>query len=210
MKASVARRGAPSGATRPGSTKRRSALTGPARARLHRASYARSRQKTCWRRSWFDARRGQLRQQRSGIAFDQLCEEWYEYGCYQRDWSPATRRDYRSVLDAHLIPAFGSKRPEAITTQDVEQLRDRLAYTGTDNDADDESQQGHSRRTVNKILTQLHGVLQYAVRRHKLLRNVVDDVDLLEACVNASIHSRSETGLDPSYSKSKTVSLKSH
>jgi integrase len=133
-----------------------------------------------------DARRGQLRQQRSGVAFDQLCEEWYEYGCYQRDWSPATRRDYRSVLNAHLIPAFGSKRPETITAQDVERLRDRLAYTGTDDDLDDESQRGHSRRTVNKILTQLHGVLQYAMRRHKLLRNVVYDVDLLEASYDAA------------------------
>src|ERR1700733_7387363 len=33
-----------------------------------------------------EARRGLLRQQRTGLTFSEVCEEWYEYGCYQRDW----------------------------------------------------------------------------------------------------------------------------
>ncbi|MGA8353607.1 MAG: tyrosine-type recombinase/integrase [Solirubrobacteraceae bacterium] len=133
-----------------------------------------------------EARRGQLRQQRTGLTFAALCEEWYEYGCYQRDWSPATRRDYRSVLDAHLIPAFGPKRPEAITGRDVEKLRDRLACESTAGLDGEPAQEVRTRRTVNKIMTQLHGVLQFAVRHHKLLKNVCDAVDLLEDSYDAA------------------------
>lgn len=134
-----------------------------------------------------EARRGQLRQQRTGLSFAALCEEWYEYGCYQRDWSPDTRRDYRSVLDAHLLPAFGAKRPEAITAREVEGLRDRLASAETEEAPDQESgYAGRSRRTVNKILTQLHGVLQYAVRYHDLLKNVTDEVELLQESYDAA------------------------
>ncbi|HEV7944040.1 MAG TPA: hypothetical protein VGP17_14725 [Solirubrobacteraceae bacterium] len=29
-----------------------------------------------------EARRGQLRQQRTGLTFAEVCEEWYDYGCY--------------------------------------------------------------------------------------------------------------------------------
>lgn len=132
-----------------------------------------------------DARRGQLRQQRTSLTFAQLCQEWYEYGCYQRDWSPATRRDYRSVLDVHLVPAFGPKRPEAITGRDVERLRDRLACETSDG-LDGQPEEVRGRRTVNKIMTQLHGVLQFGVRHHKLIKNVADEVDLLEDSYDAA------------------------
>ncbi len=46
-----------------------------------------------------DARRGQLRQERTGTTFAYVAEDWYERGCYERDWSASTRVDYRSVLD---------------------------------------------------------------------------------------------------------------
>ncbi|HEV7944039.1 MAG TPA: site-specific integrase [Solirubrobacteraceae bacterium] len=90
------------------------------------------------------------------------------------------------MLDVHLIPAFGPKRPEAITGRDVEKLRDRLACeTNTDLDGEP-AQEVRSRRTVNKIMTQLHGVLQFAVRHHKLLKNVSNEVDLLEDSYDAA------------------------
>ncbi len=66
-----------------------------------------------------DARRGQLRQERTGLTFKDVGEEWFQRGRFERDWSASTQVDYRSVLDAHLLPEFGARRIEAITSEKV-------------------------------------------------------------------------------------------
>ena len=73
-----------------------------------------------------DARRGQLRQERTGVLFSDVAEEWYDRGCFERDWSASTQVDYRSVLDAHLLPEFRSRRIEAITPEEIERWRNGL------------------------------------------------------------------------------------
>jgi hypothetical protein len=73
-----------------------------------------------------DARRGQLRQQHTGLTFVDVAEDWYARGPLERDWSPSTQVDYRSVLDAHLLPKFGARRIETITAEQFEQWRERL------------------------------------------------------------------------------------
>ena len=40
-----------------------------------------------------DARRGQLRQQRTGVTFADVAEGWFARGCFKRDWSASTRVD---------------------------------------------------------------------------------------------------------------------
>ncbi|MGA2165085.1 MAG: tyrosine-type recombinase/integrase [Solirubrobacteraceae bacterium] len=139
-----------------------------------------------------DARRGQLQGERTGLTFKDLAEEWYERGCFERDWSASTRADYRSILDAHLLSEFGPKPPEAVTTHEIESWRDRLADEALPEsranedmqpDGRDQPQQPRrtrSRRTVNKIVTQLHSILQYAVKRHGLASNAAADVDRLQ------------------------------
>lgn len=44
-------------------------------------------------------------QQRTGLTFEDVAEEWYERGRFERDWSVSTQIDYRSVLDAHPRPS---------------------------------------------------------------------------------------------------------
>jgi integrase len=112
-----------------------------------------------------DARRGQSRQRRTGATFADVAEDWYARGPLARDWSPSTQRDYRSVLDAHLLPEFGTSRIETITAEQFERWRDRLAKDGT-----------RSRKTVNKIATQAHAVLQHAVEHFGLAVNVASQV----------------------------------
>lgn len=107
-----------------------------------------------------DARRGQLRQEHTSITFADVAEEWFERGRFERDWSASTQVDYRSVLDAHLLPEFGPERVEAITAERIEEWRDGLA----ENDR-------RARHTVNKIVTQLHGILQHAIDHHGLIAN---------------------------------------
>lgn len=122
-----------------------------------------------------DARRGQLRHERTGLALADVAEDWFERGRFERDWSASTQADYRSVLDAHLLPEFASARIETITTEQIERWRGSLA--------DDEVR---TRRTVNKIVTQLHSVLRHAVDHHGLLVNPVAKVKRLRESYDAA------------------------
>lgn len=122
-----------------------------------------------------DARRGRLRQERTGITFADIAEEWFQRGSFERDWSASTQADYRSVLDAHLLPEYASKRIEAITTAQIERWRDRLA--------EDEAR---GRRTVNKIVTELHAIFQHAVEHHGLIANPAAKVKRLRESYDAA------------------------
>ena len=115
-----------------------------------------------------DARRGAAAQGRTGVTFKDLAEEWYSSGKLKRDWSPGTQRDYRSVLDYHLIANFGALRIESVSSARIERWRDERVR---DHDM--------SRRLANKLLAILHGIFEYAVRKHGLLRNPVKDVEKL-------------------------------
>jgi integrase len=115
-----------------------------------------------------EARRGQLRKQDAGVTFRDVAEDWYAKGPMKRDWSASTRVDYRSVLDAHLLPAFGSRRIETITAAQFEQWRDGLANDGN-----------RTRKTVNKIATQAHAVFEHAVDHFEVPTNVASKVKRL-------------------------------
>ena len=122
-----------------------------------------------------DARRGQLRQAHTGVVFADIAEKWFERGRFERDWSASTQADYRSVLDAHLLPKFASKRVETITADQIEHWRGSLA--------EDEVR---TRRTVNKIVTQLHSVLEHAVEHHGLIVNPAAKVKRLRESYDAA------------------------
>lgn len=114
-----------------------------------------------------DARRGALEQTRTGITMDVLAEDWIAYGIRERDWKPSTLSDNRSVVNAHIIPAFGSRRPEKLTVAQIEGWRDELV-----------EERGLSRRTVNKALIVLGAVLQHG-SKHGLVVNVAREAPKL-------------------------------
>ena len=115
-----------------------------------------------------DARRGASEQRRTGITFDLLSEEWLAWGIRDRDWKPSSLSDYRSALNAHLLPAFRDKRVEKIDADEIEQWRDELI-----------DERGLSRRTANKQLIILGAILERAVKTHGLLRNPAREVHKL-------------------------------
>lgn len=137
-----------------------------------------------------DARRGLVRQQRTGLTFEEVAEQWYERGRCEQDWSASTRRDYRSILDAHLVPAFGPRRIETITTKDIEQWRDRLATRPAASNAAAGDRKKHSRsrsrRTINKIVGQLYSVLEYATRHCGLAANPAAPIERLRESGDAA------------------------
>lgn len=72
----------------------------------------------------------------TGATFADAAVEWYRWGCNERAWKPATRRDYRSALSAHLgvdldadgqlvavRAPFGDLPLERITTDVIERWR---------------------------------------------------------------------------------------
>ena len=104
-----------------------------------------------WLRDVLDeARRGTLPGMvRSGATFADAAAEWLRFVEQDRGRKPSTLRDYRSVLNAHLLPAFGTMPIEAITPDVIERWR-RTSLDGLSN------------RTKNKLLISLHGIFRRA------------------------------------------------
>jgi integrase len=115
-----------------------------------------------------DARRGVIEQLRTGVTFDVVADDWLAWGIRDRDWKPSSLSDYRSALNAHLLPAFRGKRIEKIDADAIEQWRDELI-----------DERDLTRRTANKLLIILGAILERAVKTHGLLRNPARDVPKL-------------------------------
>jgi hypothetical protein len=68
-----------------------------------------------------EARRGALPGMiRSGATFADAAAEYRRYCEQDRGCKPSTLRDYRSNLDAHLLPAFGGQPLEVITPEVID------------------------------------------------------------------------------------------
>src|SRR4051794_22315221 len=88
------------------------------------------------------------------VTFGAACSEWLRYVEFDRQRSVSTLRDYRNSVNRYLLPELGADTPLArIDTDRIDALRERLLA------------EGHlSRRTVQKLLVILHGILARAKR----------------------------------------------
>jgi integrase len=132
------------------------------------AGYYTKRTAEAWLRDVLDeARRGTLPGMvRTGATFADAAAEYLRWIEHDRARKPSTVRDYQSIINAHLLPAFGPQRLEDITTEGVERWAAGLTAGGRMNN-----------RTKLKILTVLHGVMKRAKRVWKLPRNPITDVE---------------------------------
>jgi integrase len=130
-----------------------------------------------WLREVLDqARRGTLPGLvATGALFDDACDEWLRYVEQERDCKPSTLRDYRSTVQAHLLPAFGGVRVEDVTPGAIERWRARL------NTRRGRDRQPLSNRTKNKLVTVLHGIFERARKVYGLPLNPVASVERLRA-----------------------------
>jgi integrase len=99
---------------------------------------------------------------RTGVTFADACEEYLRYVEVDLDRKPSTLGDYRSIIRAHLLPAFGSLRLEDVTADRIEAWKATVAI---------------GNRTKAKVLTVLNGVLKRARRVHKLGYNAMADIE---------------------------------
>src|SRR4051812_19716602 len=87
--------------------------------------------------------------------------------CWRLGRAASTLADYRNVVNDYLLPEFGEATPlEALTTERIEVFRERLLEEGK-----------LSRRSVQKTLVLLHGVLKRAKRREWITSNPAEDVE---------------------------------
>jgi integrase len=86
------------------------------------AGYITKRTAESWLRDLLDeARRGTLPGMvRTGATFADAAAEYLRWIEHDRARKPSTVRDYQSIINAHLLPAFGTQRLEDITTEGVE------------------------------------------------------------------------------------------
>jgi integrase len=116
-----------------------------------------------------DARRGLIADpdDDSGHTFGEACTEWLRYVEHDRERAPSTVRDYRNVVNGSLLQEWDADLPLAeLTTDRIEEYRGRLLAEGR-----------LSRRTVQKVMVLLHGILARAKRRKWIDANPAEDVE---------------------------------
>src|SRR3954464_2690684 len=99
---------------------------------------------------------------RTGATFAEACEDYLAQKENDRRLKPTTLRDYRSLIKAHLVPAFGALAVEDITTEMVEDWKLTLKMSNT---------------TKIKILTVLFGIMERARKRYRLPANPIRDIE---------------------------------
>lgn len=109
-----------------------------------------------------------------GIDFAQAADEWLRYVEHDRGVKPSTMSDYRSTIEHHLKPAFGSERIEEITTARIEQWKGTLVASRSKRVGG----RPLAARTRHKIITILYGVFERARKVWGLPLNPVADVEL--------------------------------
>jgi hypothetical protein len=93
------------------------------------AGYFTKRLAEDWLRSTLErARRGELPGTvRTGATFADAAAEYLRYIGEDRGRKTSTVEDYRSIIDVHLLPAFGEMRLENVTVAEVEAFQARPA-----------------------------------------------------------------------------------
>ena len=110
-----------------------------------------------------EARRGTLSGMvRTGATFADAAAEYLRYVEDERGRKPSTLRGYRSTIQVHLLPAFGTMALEEVTPAAIESW---LAIGAG------------SPRSRNKVLIQLHGILGRAKKAYGLRENAAADVE---------------------------------
>lgn len=156
------------------------------------AGYFTKRLAEDWLRELLDqARRGTLPGMvRTGATFADAAGEFLRYAEHDRALKPSTLRGYRSIVDAYLLPAFGTRPVEEITAEDVELWRSQLVGVtgerlraegrerGSQSDGADQSPPRLlANNSKNRILTLLHGIFAHACKVYALPLNPVAGVE---------------------------------
>lgn len=93
------------------------------------------------------------------------CEDWLSYGLKRQ--SERTKVNYRSLVNANIVPLLGRARLKKLRAEDVDHW---LAQIATD----------HANTSITLLLGLLRRIIRFAEARGKVLRNVAELVDAPE------------------------------
>src|SRR4051812_32702772 len=115
-----------------------------------------------------DARRGSVvpAKVRTHVTFADVCDDFLRWMEQDRQRKQSTLNDYGSAVRKHFLPAFGSRPLEQITPTAVERWRAGLVADGR-----------LSNRSINKLLTVLHGIFERARKRWGVPVNPLAEVE---------------------------------
>jgi integrase len=119
------------------------------------------------------------------VTFREAAESWYRERGQERGWSPSTRRDYRSVLDVHLLPAFQDVTLDKMTPARINAWRSEAMRPYLD--AEGRLRVRLPRRTAQKTLAILHGIFEHARKAYGLTRNPAADVAQIRHTYDGSV-----------------------
>jgi integrase len=105
---------------------------------------------------------------RTGATFADAAAEWLRHVEEERGRKTSTLADHRSVVNAHLLPAFGELPLERIDAETIEHWLSARLRGGE-----------LSRRSLQKMIVLLNGIFKRARRVWRLPYNPVADVERL-------------------------------
>jgi integrase len=129
------------------------------------------------------------------VSFGAACAEWLRYTEHDRQRRASTIADYRNILRGELLPAFGAETVlSEITTEVIDAYRERRLDEGR-----------LSRRTLQKNLVVLHGILKRAKRKGWVARNAAADAERVtvkstgdfNVLTPAEVHAVARAAADP-------------
>jgi integrase len=143
------------------------------------AGYFTKRLAEDWLRDLLDqARRGTLLGLvRTGATFADAAAEFLRYAEHDRALKPSTLRGYRSILNAYLLPAFGDRAIEEITTADIEAWRRQLSSVRFVDHPERRESRPLANNSKNRIVILLHGVFAQACKVYGLPLNPAASVE---------------------------------
>jgi integrase len=107
------------------------------------------------------------RRRREDHTFGEACDAWLAYVAGEKDRRPSTVNDYRNTVRRYLVPEFGADTLlHTIDTERVDAFRERMLAEGQ-----------LSRRTIQKVLVLLHGILKRAKRKGWIRANPAEDAE---------------------------------
>lgn len=123
----------------------------------------------------------------TGATFADAAAEFMRYVEHDKALKPSTLYGYQSILDAYLLPAFGDRQLEQITTADIEAWRSELESVSEVRRADRRCAKGDehppvstralSNSTKNRIMVTLHGILRRACKVFGLSANPASGIE---------------------------------
>ncbi len=121
-----------------------------------------------------DIKNGMFLTAKTAPFFREVAEQWFDN---QRDLRPASLEQYRTHLDKYLLPAFGDRRFSDIDVKVVEAQRNRWLEQ-----KNPRCKAGHlAPQSVNKLLTTVSGIFEFARKRKQTIGNVAKDADRLKS-----------------------------